>query len=349
MVGAIVLVLMVLCGNTLSFTNAPRAAVTYKLNNGGRLGNQFLCYMHAKWVAYHFDIPLLYVPFSYSDQLVMHDIEQHFVQREVGRRFNRVVTLQRGGILTIDRDSPTLYVIPYFPECVFEVESFNSSACYFKVPWDDAGFKEELQKCIRPKRQLSLLQKLSDGIAVGVHVRKSCNGIDGNLSHDFPQGLNTPNMVFMDASFPFSFVPDGYYLEQITRLTYLFPRQKLYVYIISDDSNVDKIIQKYRQIITSPQVEFICRAAGNGHDSNVLEDFFFLAQCDCLIRSESTFAATASKLGDYLVHTFPKHHRWDNGHLVMDEVEMTMRGNPIRTHFMWLWPHQSSWCKCKQP
>ena len=43
---------------------------------GGRLGDQLIAYMHAKWVSYLYDIPLLYKPFHYSNDLVLDDKEE---------------------------------------------------------------------------------------------------------------------------------------------------------------------------------------------------------------------------------------------------------------------------------
>jgi hypothetical protein len=325
-------------------TRSSIAAVTYQTNNGGRLGNNLLTYMHAKWISYHFDIPLLYKPFNYSDQLALSDIESH----ADSYRFNNVVLLQQGDILNIDRNSSTLYIIPYFPECLPEVECTNSNCLYFAVPWDDASFKEELRKCIRPKKELSLWPLIDNSITAAVHVRKTSNGLDGVLSHDFPDGLNTVNApVFMDLSFAYIMPPDTYYIEAITYISRMFDHQPLTVYIISEDQNVAKIAEKYNKLINLPNITFICRKSGNSHDVNVLEDFFFLTQCDCLIRSESTYAASASKLGDYLIQITPTHHKWQDGHLVIDESKIIMQKNAIGTHNLWIWPHFGSWCQCK--
>lgn len=343
-----IIVCLVLCSVYNIHTNIPKAAVTYTFS-GGRLGDNLIAYMHAKWIAYHFDIPLLYKPFTYSDQLTMHDIEQYYNDREIGKRFNKMITFNRGDILSIDRNSPTLYVIPFFPECLSEVESPCCSAFYFSVPWDDAGFKEELRKCIRPRNSLSLMSLPNHGIAIAVHVRKTSNGMDFNLSQDYPEGINTPNVQFMDVSYPFKMPPDTYYIEQIKNIAHLFNNQQLYVYILSDDKDVDKIMEKYCQAAHCPNLRFFSRPAGkNSHDINVLEDFFFIAQCQCLIRSESNFALAASKLGNYLVHIIPSHHQWREGHLVIDEAKIVMRKNPITTDYVWIWPHACSWCRCKK-
>ena len=333
-------------GNAIKAHDAAKAAVTYECNSG-RFGNNLFTYMHAKWVSYHFDIPLLYQPFHYSDQLVLHDKEKRYKHSEVHKAFSTTKVLRRGEILDIDRNSPTLYVIPYFPECLLEVEYWNSAALYFNVPWDNVFFKKELKASIYPKNNLTIWDKPDNGISVAVHVRKTSNGTDGVLSHDYPQGLYTPGYSFIDVSMPLTMPSDAYYIDQIKNLAHIFHDQQLYVYILSDDKNVAAIMTKYGQMVNCSNVRFFCRASGNSHDSNVLEDFFFITRCDCLIRSESTYATSASKLGDYLVQISPVHHQWDDGHLIIDETKISLRKNLIHTDFCWIWPHRGSWCRCR--
>src|SRR5579862_7273227 len=77
---------------SLSLSLFASDAVTYEFT-GGRLGDNLLSYLHAKWISHTRQIPLLYKPFPYSSELCLHDIEIPY---------------------TLD-SSLDLYVCPYFP------------------------------------------------------------------------------------------------------------------------------------------------------------------------------------------------------------------------------------------
>lgn len=305
-----------------------------------------LTYLHAKWIAYHYDIPLLYKFFPYSDQLILSDIEQCYKDSELQKRFLNVKVLSPNDPLCIDRNSSTLYVVPYFPDCLQEIEQPTTSCYYFPVAWDDEGFKNELHKYVRPKYQLPMLKKVDNAIIVAVHVRKGGCGVDWPLSQDFPEGLNTPGYHFLGYHYPLLVPPDSYYIEAIRYLACFFNDQQVCFCILSDAQYVDKMTDRYRKAVDLPNATFVCRTSGNNHDHNVLEDFFFITQCDCLIRSESTYAFAASRLGDYLIQISPAHHHWYNGHLAIDESKIIARKNIINKRSIWVWPHSGPWCRC---
>lgn len=89
--------------------------VTYR-NNDARLGDQLTGFLHAKWVSFKYKIPLLYIPFSYSDQLVLSDEEQYFcdkesLDKEARKRFNYLINFGSGHELDITKSF--LNKLPY--------------------------------------------------------------------------------------------------------------------------------------------------------------------------------------------------------------------------------------------
>ena len=62
------------------YMNIRGAAVSYQFN-GGRFGDQLVTYVHARWVAYKFNLPLLYKRFDYSDQLMVDSMHQQKYER----------------------------------------------------------------------------------------------------------------------------------------------------------------------------------------------------------------------------------------------------------------------------
>src|SRR5438477_11202069 len=57
------------------------SAITWK-PNGGRFGDNLVSYCKAKWIAYMFNIELLYLPFPYSDELMIHENEKMYTEEE---------------------------------------------------------------------------------------------------------------------------------------------------------------------------------------------------------------------------------------------------------------------------
>src|SRR3989344_3123013 len=85
--------------------------VTYAFS-GGRFGDNLVAYIHAKWISYKYDLPLLYQPFSYSDGLVLDQDPPPHVPSN--RR------LFRDNPSKIQPNGDFLYIVPYFPDFAIE-------------------------------------------------------------------------------------------------------------------------------------------------------------------------------------------------------------------------------------
>ncbi|HLB41196.1 MAG TPA: hypothetical protein VJJ83_05375 [Candidatus Babeliales bacterium] len=319
---------------------APRSAkpsgVSYK-PNCGRLGDQLICYMHAKWVAYKYNLQLYYKPFIYSDQLVLDGVDQRY--QEVLTRFLQPKPLLPGQsleALLADGDKGMLYEIPYFPESVEELKTtvapdsydkFKRSTnifAYFPVDWSDRKFKKLLQKLIAPKQPLNLVPLPKNKLTIALQVRKNSGGFDLPLLSDTPPAKFNPNQVYVDVVFPLKHPPESYYIEQLQVAIKLFAGQPIYVYMFTDDPAPLPILERIKQAINDPKVEFACRTTENNHYSNVLEDLFSMTKFDCLIRPDSNISIVASKLGDFKLVISPAHHHWEERKLVIDEVNLQM-------------------------
>jgi hypothetical protein len=285
--------IMVLSGIYLlhsSCNPTPYAAVTYELSPG-RFGDNLLAYIHAKWISYTYQIPLLYRPFIYSSHLRLHELESPYTQADVDH-FPTVVTL--GPTSTISADQSCLYIVPYFPESSWELQhgtSFHGGPWYsFRVDWNDQQFIQELQTMIAPRQPIPLLELPSDRITVAMHIRAGGN-------HDTPETL---------LQFPLKFVPLSYYIYNLRQLYDFLDQHPLYVYIFTDDNNPMDMVHAIQEQIPGLDIYLDCRTSGNSDTTNVLEDFFALLQFDCLIHSQSNFSFIMGKIGGYMVSLFPE-------------------------------------------
>lgn len=282
-------------------------AITYSFS-GGRFGDNLMAYLHAKWIAYKYGLPFLYIPFPFSDQLMLDDMNQ---KESPLFKFRQKPTISNENQIQTDPIS-TLYVVPYFPECYFEFEALNLAYLpYFQVDWEDPGFRAEVIKCLTPKEPVETVDLPQDCMTIGVHVRRG-GGMDG------------PNIL---STWPLKFPPDSYYTSQIARIAALFPDKKIYVHILTDDLNPKAIMQQFRKTLRNPNLRFGCRKENNNPKSNVLEDFYTIPKFDCLIVCQSNFSIVSSKMADYAILIAPVHAKLSGNKYVIDGVELIFNGS----------------------
>lgn len=291
------------------------SAVTY-LFSGGRLGDNLIAYSHAKWISYKYDIPLLYKPFNYSDQLVMHTKEEIFSTAKEDA-FKQSIVLQKDFI--IDRDADILYIVPFFPESF--IESGNPEfPSAFTVNWSDSTFISILRDFIKPRLSIKKLSIPGNCLSVAVHVRKGIE-FDGP-KHQFQAPHKEPQ--------------NSYYIEQLQRIITLYPDTSIYVYVFTDYSKPYEIVQLFQKSIKANNIVFAYRETGNMHNQNVIDDLFALTEFDCLIRSDSSFSIIASKIGDYKVQISPYNISYQrDGSLVVDKVKIELNSGEsiIKNYF----------------
>ena len=132
------------------------SAITWKPNNG-RFGDKLISYAKAKWLSYTCNIPLLYVPFNYSDQLMMHEQELTIDSYDINKTFSTIVDLPTNFSDPLIPNNNTLY-ISYW-------------GIHVKPDWNDAIFINQLKKTIAPRYPLNKVVVPEGYISVAVHVR----------------------------------------------------------------------------------------------------------------------------------------------------------------------------------
>ncbi len=310
------LLLLFISNYTFSYKNGSNLhqAVTYE-QSPGRFGDNLTSYIHAKWIAYKFNLPLLYKPFVYSDKLMLHE-QEYLYTNDIEDSFDTILTLGKT-LPDTNYKKRILYKVPYFPESKWELKhgiSFSNKAWeYFIVDWNDPQFIEELKKTIKPRGPIKPMALPKDRISVAVHVRRGGN-------HDTPETI---------PGFPLKFLPDEFYIEHIKKLYFLLKEKPLYLYLFTDDNNPPNIIDTFKAQLRGLDIQFDCRKGGNSDTSNVVEDFFALAQFDCLIHSESNFSLIMSKINDYKVSIYPDSFYKKDGTIIYDHVNYNLKSeNP---------------------
>ena len=275
--------------------NAVTSAVTYDL--GDRLGDNLASYCHAKWYFYIYDIPLLYQPFKYSEHLMLSKINK----RRDNKQFKNVISYPQRlnkkvdiSSLNIQKNSETLYVIPFFPDITKDAIKFGF--IYFDINWADEKFLAQLREDIKPINPIPQLQLPSNVTTVCVHVRKG-SGPDGT--------------IYKLDDFPMKFPPDNFYIEQIKRVSQHFQNKPLYVHIFTDYKKPDELVEKYKAVINLPNITYNCCVMKTDSELVLLEDFFNMTLFDCIIRPASALSLIASKLSHAKIVIYPTDYKME--------------------------------------
>lgn len=284
-------------------------AVTYE-QSPGRFGDNLLSYIHAKWISYKYNLPLLYKPFVYSDELILHDKE---IKYSTEHHFDKTITLGKNQSVNLSDNSSILYIVPYFPESKWELQagiSFSGKEwdC-FEIDWDDQEFLAILHQLIAPKIAIEKLHFPQDTISVALHIRRGGN-------HDTPETL---------LAFPLKFLSDEFYINQLRELYSFLHQPCLYVYIFTDDNNPLIITEKMREHFSGYNIIFECRNQNNSDTTHVIEDFFLMQQFDCLIHSESNYSYIPSRLTNYLFSAYPISFHWENNKIIYDGISKKIK------------------------
>ena len=305
---------IVLC--SIVTTSFGTAAVTYQLS-GGRFGDNLIAFCHALWIAYKYNVLLLYTPFKYGDQLILGQttpVDSY--------KYIKKVVFTKKNVGKVKTELNRLYEVPYFSE--FEIERnfpWNQGWIYFPVDWNDQEFCARVRALIYPiNEELLKVNIPTDCVSVAMHVRRG-GSFEGPLLADTQ--AKDGRLEYIDINVPLRFPPDSFYVDQLKRMSSIFNNQQLYVFIFTDLEKPEEFVVKMqRELHDYPNIRFDYRKQGNSHNSNVVEDFFAMTKFDCLIRPQSNFSLAASKVGNYKVEISPTKHHWQDTKSIVDEIEI---------------------------
>lgn len=281
----------------IHINNNRPSAITWE-PNGGRFGDNLLSYSKAKWLSYKSNIPLLYLPFKYSDQLMLHENEQVYTP-EAAQSFSTIMHLPVGSKMQLLPNNNTLYISHWKTEIT--------------IDWYDRIFIEELKQNIAPRYEIEKTMVPDNCLSIAVHVRTG-----GGFVVDTEQEKERC---------PLRFAPDEFFIDQIARIADMFPEQNLYVHIFTDHQNPPFLKEKFEKTLNNnPRITFACRTHDNSHNANVLEDFFSMMDFNCLIRPGSHYSRFVQRLGSNTLVIYPESIRkTDDGKSIIDVINIKTR------------------------
>jgi hypothetical protein len=272
----------------------------------GRLGNQIVTYVHAKWLNYKYNLPHLFVPFDFCDQFALYDIEKTLLSDHYSEYKNVIVVNKNTNIKKLP-DS-TLIMVPFFHDepnsCLHKNEK------RYPINWNDPKFRTLVKSLLKPRFPVKTIPTKKNRFNLLVHVRKG-GGFDSEATK---------------LKFRYKFPPDNFYISGIRTASELLKQKPIFVYIMTDDQNPAKIIEEFKHALQDvPNLEFAYREGVSGPDENVLEDFFSVAKFDGCIRGDSTFTLMAAYLGDMKLVIAPELCHVENNEVIVDKVDIQFK------------------------
>ncbi|HEV2916651.1 MAG TPA: hypothetical protein VGW78_02790 [Candidatus Babeliales bacterium] len=268
-------------------------AITYELN-GGRLGDNIQSFSQAFWLSYMHDIPLLFQPFEYSNQLKAHYMYPHYTKTHDAHYKQKI---------SVKGDTKRLPSLPK-DSCLY-VSKFEE---FPGMDWHNEGFITALCEVIRPVKEFSFEPLPCDMHTIAMHVRR---GGGFWIDDDRCRKISPRHFPNLD-----------YYANALNTFLNMLDGP-CYVFLFTDDPEpaklsaeiMAKILPEERERIT---IDF--RRTSNRHDTNVLEDFFNIMRFTYLIRARSGFSLFAERLGNCRVSIEPtktsRGNPWGNVHEV---------------------------------
>lgn len=283
-----------------SLYGAGEPGVTYTFS-GGRLGDNLVAYIHAKYIAHLFDMPLYYKPFTYSEQFMLDQLEQHY--DPLIHNGPHVVFAKDEDFVKFQERS-AIYVVPYFPDFDGEyLELYHGQS--FEMQWDDKAFIQKLRETIKPVKPIETIKLKKTSVNVALHIRKA----------------GGPDSDYMAKIYFLKFAPEDFYIKQLRRICKLFPTRRIYAHIFTNDPNPGAIAERFKEQLKDFPVKFGFENNGN-QEEFVLRDFFSMLEFDCIIRSEANLSYIAAKIGKCKVEIFPTKGHWENDRKIIDEVRL---------------------------
>lgn len=278
--------------------------VTYE-PSGGRVGDHLITYLHAKWISYKYGIPLAFHPFLFSEAFAVHKLETPLDSSQ------EVVPVTDLSMLNNLEDK--VYQILYVTECMGEYlngHPYWHNRPFIHVDWNDQDFIEWVRPCLEPRIPVKLLPLPSDKVTVALHIRR-------------PYGIDGYESVYQ--IFPYKFLPDQFYVDQLRWIYEEMGRRPLYVYLFSNDPRTRKIAAILKLKVNNRNITFDYPNVLNETREGVLDDFFSMMHFDCMVRPDSNLSIVASKLGYQTIVISPEHVTVNKKGNVVDRVRIERR------------------------
>jgi len=290
---------------------------------GGRLGDQLLVYVKAKWFSYYYKTDFVLTPFDGFEQFRFFSSERHILP---GVAAKILLDDEKLLLQSQEEQETVLYHVHLHSKSLLWGDWYDHTTWYGCV--DDAHFKSHIQDMLQPVANVSLLQLPTDRVTVALHVRRGGGFDKPTLSPSMVQKwwYKLRYIAYADQAAPLKFAPDSFYCTALRMLSEMLNHVPMYVYIFTDDFDPSAIARAYQDALNMPQVTFDFRLTEHGPDQHVVDDIVNMSRFDCLIRPESSFSKVADIMGNHAIILFPHAKRWEGNTLHITHITVMDHG-----------------------
>jgi hypothetical protein len=278
--------------------------ITYE-TNGYDLGDNLMSYIRGKWLSMHYNIPLLYKPFPFANQFLLHAEEKKRFNSTFLTKFESIHPISNEFELCFEDPANILYVLPSYVEPeLFEMENETP---FLELDWEAKNFRKLIKKLLKPANSIEAVVIPRQRISIAVYMPQ----YTGKESGSTPPALQYP--------------PDSYYIEQINKLSELFYHRPLFVYLFTENRNSAEMIKKFQNEVTGHNVMFGCNKSTKMTRNSYVENYINMGKFDCLIRPTNNLGFLLEQMNDYLITVKPIHHTLIENEMYIDEVQRKVR------------------------
>lgn len=298
------------------------AFVQYTLSQG-RFGDQLLAYAKAQYIAHTYNVKILYTPFAYVEYIALHYAQ--LPQAAFYKNRLQEIPVNQDTVMN-SLDQSTLYTVSLSTKHK-DITNLDS---IFLYSLQDQQYKNILQKMLKPTIPIRTIEWPKNCVTVALHVRKP-SGHDTKLSSkqlynadDYkniePTVIEKNGSMPSDKRYPHKFPPDQYYIDQINRLPELFPDQSIYVHVFTDYHDPEALVSLYNPYIKHTNITLTCHNKKQQKYMRFIDDYYNMAQTDCLIRPSSNFSRAAQLIGNHKLIIYPKKAEWRKDAVIVNTV-----------------------------
>lgn len=292
----------------------------------GRLGDQLWNICKSLLLADKYSLPFIFKPFSNADKFPS---QQHSAIQEESKKKIIKVFYEDDIKKNLHKEN-ILFLTNFYT---------RPNELLYNYCLDHKQFHNKLRSLFTPNTTTNRINLPNDKITVALHVRKGSktdpqqSSLQEYVTTDtmtnyvvdqqelfVASSEHKTNSSAVDKRYPLKFPPHQYYIDAIKKLSELLHHKPLYVHLFTDHHNPEMLVKKIKQLVDLPNIEWQARSNKTKQEITVFDDFYNMIQCNCLIRSDSSFSKVIQLLGNYQTIIYPINGTWYDKKLIIDQV-----------------------------
>jgi len=302
-----------------------------------------MTYIKAKWFAHKHQLNFYYRPFRESAIFALHSRDKQF-NPEIHTSEKQLKKISHLGQKLPGDIHYSVLFHAYDPlwEDAFEV-------AFWEELMNDIAFLDDLRESFKPALNFKVPTPPKAKLSVALHIRQG-GGFDGPLfsvkyfdrskldvkndilvtkrygrdrdrfrHNRLTQESDYPPRKFVDSRYPYKFIPEQYYVDQLNLIAKKYPHRQIYAHVFTDDRDPKQICERMKKHLNNPSIELDCHVSTRGKGC-LIYDIKAMTKYEILIRSRSHFGQLAQLAGNFKLVIAPKTCAWNGNALCVKTI-----------------------------